>query len=96
MQMLFVGMSDICSYMVNANVKHNPNPNPNPNPNLNPYPTLNQKPNHYHHSNSMLLEILSQEQQLSPEQISDHRLYTGASIHFSDSGGGARVRKISN
>ena len=52
--------------MVNANVKHNPNPNPNPN--LNPYPTLNQKPNHNPHSNS----LLSEQEQLSPEQMSDH------------------------
>ena len=58
--------------MVNANVKHNPNPNPNPDPTLNPYPTLNQKPNHYPHSNSLLLEISSQEQ-LLPEQMLDHR-----------------------
>ena len=57
--------------MVNADVNHNPNPNPNPNPNLNPYPTLNQIPNHYPHSYSMLLEISSQEQ-LTPEQMSDH------------------------
>ena len=58
--------------MVNTNVKHNPNPNFNPNPNLNPYPILNQKPNHYPHSNSLLSEISWQEQ-LSPEQMSDHR-----------------------
>ena len=59
--------------VINANVKHNPNPNPNPNPkrNLNPYPTLNQKPNHYPHSNSLLSEISSPEQ-LLPEQMSDH------------------------
>ena len=59
--------------IVNANIKHNPNPNPNPNrnPNLNPYPTLNQKPNHYPHSNFLLLEISSQEQLLL-EQMSDH------------------------
>ena len=55
--------------MVNANVKHNPNPNLIPNPN--PYPTLNLKPNHYPRSNSLLLEISSQEQ-LSLEQMSDH------------------------
>ena len=55
--------------MVNANVKHNPNPNPNPN--LNPYPILNPNPNHYPHSNSLLLEISSQEQ-LSQEQMLDH------------------------
>ena len=54
--------------MVNANVKHNLNSNPNPN--LNPYPILIQK-YHYPHSNSLLLEISSQEQ-LSPEQMSDH------------------------
>ena len=36
--------------------------NPNPNPYLNPFPTPNQKPNHYHHSNSLLSEISSQEQ----------------------------------
>ena len=52
--------------VANANVKHNPNPN------LNPYPTLNQKPNYHPHSISLLLEISSQEQ-LSPEQMSDHR-----------------------
>ena len=65
---------DKCSKMVNVNVKHNPNPNPIPNPyhNLNPYPSLNQKPNHYPHSNSLLLEISSQEQ-LPPEQMLDHR-----------------------
>ena len=55
--------------MANANVKHNPNPNPS----LHPYPTLKQKPNHYPHSKSMLLEISSQEQ-LSPEEMSDHPL----------------------
>ena len=53
--------------MIHANVKRNPNPNPNPKP----YPTPNQKPNHYTHSNSLLSEISSQEQ-LSPEQMSDH------------------------
>ena len=46
--------------VVNANVQYNPNPNPNPN--LYPYPTLNQslitEPNHYPHSNSLLLEIM--------------------------------------
>ena len=52
----------------------NPNPNPNPNPDLYPYPTLNQKPNHYPHSHSLSLEISSQEQ-LSPEQMSDHRWF---------------------
>ena len=41
--------------MVNANVKHNPNPNPN----LNPYNTLNQKPNHYPHSNSVVGDIFA-------------------------------------
>ena len=45
--------------------------NPNPNPNLNPYPTLNQKPNHYPHSNSLLSEILLQEK-VWPEQMLDH------------------------
>ena len=60
--------------MLNANVKHNPNPNPNFNPNLKFYPTFNKKPNHYPHSNSLLLEISSQEQ-LSPEQMSDHLLF---------------------
>ena len=60
--------------VINTNVKHNPNPNPNlnPDPYLNPYPTPNQKPNHYLHSNSLLPEISWQEQ-LSPEQISDHQ-----------------------
>ena len=52
--------------VIDANVKRNPNPNPNPKPNLNPYHTLNQKPNHYPHSNSLLFEISSPEQ-LSPE-----------------------------
>ena len=53
-------LQQLLDCMVKANVKHNPNSNPNPN--LNPYPTLNQKPNHYPHSNSLLLEISSQEQ----------------------------------
>ena len=35
------------------------------------YP-INQKPNHYPHSNSLLSEVSSQEQ-LSPEQMSDHQ-----------------------
>ena len=61
--------------MVNANVKHNTNINPNSNPNLIPYPTLNQNANHYPHSNSLLLEISSQEQ-LSPKQMLDHRPIT--------------------
>ena len=61
--------------MVNANVKHNTNINPNSNPNLIPYPTLNQKPNHYPQSNSLLSEISSQEQ-LSPKQMLDHRPIT--------------------
>ena len=39
--------------MVNANVKHNPNPNPNHNPYLNLYPTLNRKPIHHPHFNSL-------------------------------------------
>ena len=55
--------------MINTNV--NRNPNPNPNPNLNPYPTLNQTPNHYPHSDSLLSEISSQKQ-FSSEQMSDH------------------------
>ena len=55
--------------VINANVKRNPNPNPNPT--LNPYPTPNLKPNHYPHSNSLLPKISWQEQ-LSPEQMSDH------------------------
>ena len=50
--------------MVNPNIKCNPKPNPNPNPNLNPYPTLNWKPNHDPHSNSLLSEISLQEQLL--------------------------------
>ena len=54
--------------MINANVERNPNPNPY----LNPYPTPNQKPNHHPHSNFLLSEIPSQEQ-LSPEQMSDHQ-----------------------
>ena len=44
---------------------------PNSNPNVNLYRTLNQKPNHYPHSNSLLSEISLQEQ-LSPEQMLDH------------------------
>ena len=55
-------MYDICSWdfapMVNANVKDISNPNPNPNRNLNPYPTPNKRPNHYPHSNYLLLEII--------------------------------------
>ena len=35
--------------VVNANVKHNPNPTP----------TLNQKPNHYPHSNSIVGDIIT-------------------------------------
>ena len=61
--------------VVNPNVKRSPNPNPNPNANpyLNPYPTPNlKKPNDHPHSNSLHPEISSQEQ-LSQEQISDHR-----------------------
>ena len=52
--------------VINVNVKRNPNPNPKPN--LKPYPTLNQKPNHYPHSNSLLSEISSPEQ-MSPELL---------------------------
>ena len=59
--------------VVNANVKHNLNPNPIPN--LNPYRTRKQTPNHHPHSNSLLLEISLQEQ-LSPEQMSDHQYIT--------------------
>ena len=81
-QLLFLGPSKECTTFapatiaprVNANVKHNPTPNPipNPNPNLNPYPTLNwSKTQSLPHFNSLLLEISSQEQ-LSPEQMSDH------------------------
>ena len=70
--------------VINANVKRNSNPKPNPN--LNPYPTPNQNPNRYPHSNSLLPEISWQEQ-LSPEQMSDHHaiisdcfyLYSGSS-----------------
>ena len=56
-----------CKFMLTLTVKYNPiRPIPNlysnPNPNLNHYPTLNRKPNHYPHSNSLLLEISSQEQ----------------------------------
>ena len=63
--------------VVNPNVKRNrnpdPNPNPNPNPNLIPYTIpRTKKPNHHPHSYSLLSEISSQEQ-LSPEQMSDHR-----------------------
>ena len=69
-------MYDICSgdncSSDKSNVKRNPNPNPKPKPNINPYPTPNHKPNHYPHSNSFLSEISSLEQ-LSPEQMSDHR-----------------------
>ena len=65
----FAPATILIAAMINANVKHNPNPNPNPN--LNPYPTLKHKPNHYPHSTSLSLEISSQEQ-LSPEQLSDH------------------------
>ena len=66
----------IIAPVVNLNVKYNPNsnPNPNPNPNLNSYPTLNYKPNHLPQSNSLLSEI-SQEQ-LSLEQMSDHRYFS--------------------
>ena len=68
-------MYDICSgdncYLINNNVKRNPNPNPNPNPDLNPFSTPNQKPNRCPHSNSLLPE-LSWQEQLSPEQMSDH------------------------
>ena len=74
----FMRMYDICSgdnCSGDVNVKRNPNPNPNPKPNLNPYPTPNQKPNHYPHTNSLLSEISSPEQ-LSPEQMSDHPLWT--------------------
>ena len=53
--------------MMNANVKRNPNPNPNPN--LKFYPTSTPKPNRYPHSNSLLSEISSCREQLSPEQI---------------------------
>ena len=68
---VFHWMHDICScdncssdkhYYTNIKHNSNPNPNPNPNPNLNPYSTPNQKPNHYTHSNSLLLEISSQDQ----------------------------------
>ena len=52
--------------IINAIVKRNPNPN------LNLYPTPNQKPNHYPHSNSLLPDILWQEQ-LSVEQMLDYR-----------------------
>ena len=62
--------------MIYTNVKRNPNPklNPNLNPNINPYPTPNQKPNHYPHSKILLSEISSSDQ-LSPEQMSDHRFH---------------------
>ena len=43
--------------MIRAKVKRIPNPNPNPN--LYQYHTLNQNPNRYPHSNSLLSEILS-------------------------------------
>ena len=71
-------MDDICSCnnkvpMVNTNVKHNPNRNRNPNPNLNPHPTRTKKRYHHRHSNSLLLEISSQEQ-LSQEQLSPERM----------------------
>ena len=46
----------------------NVTPNPCPNPN----PTPNKKPIHYPTCNSVLSEISSQEQ-LSPEQMSDHQ-----------------------
>ena len=54
--------------MINANVKYNPNSKPI----MNPYPTPNQKPNYYPHSNSLLSEISLQEQLLLPEQMSHH------------------------
>ena len=69
-----IRMSDICSSnncsVINANVKRNPNPKPNPKINHNPNPTPNQTPNHYPHSNYLLPEIW--QEQLSPEQMSDH------------------------
>ena len=55
--------------MINANVKRNSNPNPNPT--LNPYP-LHQKTIITLTLNSLLSEISLQEQ-LSPEQMSDHQ-----------------------
>ena len=61
--------------MINANLKHKPNPIPN----LNPYPTPYPKPNHYPHSHSLLSEISSQEQ-LLPEQMSDHHQCTSVMI----------------
>ena len=51
--------------VTNANIKPKPNPNPNP------YTTLNQKPNDNPRSYSLLQEISLQEQ-LLPEQMSDH------------------------
>ena len=69
--------------VINANVKQNPNPNPNPN--LNPYPTPNQKQKHYPHSKPLLPEISWQEQ-LSPEQMSDHmqcNTFLGKMHHYS-------------
>ena len=58
--------------MVNANIKHNPLTLP-----------WTQNPIMYPHANSLLLEISSQEQ-LSPEQMSDHphnNPYTHIAIH---------------
>ena len=71
--------------MINTNVKRNPNPNPTPN--LDPYPTPHQKPNHNPNSNSLLSEISLQEQ-LSLEQLSDHRPTTFSnSLKFDNNSG---------
>ena len=56
--------------MISANVKCNPNPNPNPN--LNPYPTLNKNPIITLTLTLCCPEEISSQDQLSPEQMSDH------------------------